>query len=315
MAIDLSIIIVNWNTRDQLRDCLGALAAASADMRTEIFVVDNASADGSDRMVRTEFPACQLLPGGGNLGFSRAVNLGLERAGGEQVLLLNPDTICPAGSLTRLAGFLAGTEDGAAVGPTLVDAAGRPTATSGDFPAVRHHLLSCLDPGRVWLPGRLRQAGLGRVPGPGAVSGPVDYVKGACLLIKRQALQQVGPLDERFFMYFEETDWCWRARAAGWRVYHCAEVAVKHLEGAAAAQVSDFCRAQLQTSYRLFVAKHYGPGRVWQFRAAQFLEYLGKGLLRLLTPGNRSRNRALSRAHLATAGLQLRDDIAPVPPA
>jgi GT2 family glycosyltransferase len=161
------------------------------------------------------------------------------------------------------------------------------------------------------LPRRLR-AGLGRVPEPGRPGGPVDYLKGACLLLRRSALERVGPLDERYFLYFEETDWCWRARRAGLRVYHCADVQVVHLEGGAAGQASAFCLAQFQHSYRLFVTTHYGRRRVFAFRLAQFCEYAWKGSLRWLMPGER--NRAQARVHFAVAGLQLRGELARRPP-
>ncbi len=317
MASDLSIVVVNWNTRDLLRGCLASLPAATAGLASQTLVVDNASRDGSAAMVRAEFPAARLIESGGNLGFSRGNNLGLRSADPEAaaVLLLNPDTVCPPGSLASLRAFLAATPDAAAAGPLLIGADGRPAVSCGDFPAVRFHLLSCLDPQRRWLPARLRRAGLGRIPAADAPAGPVDYVTGACLMLKREALAQVGPLDERFFMYFEETDWCRRARAAGWRVYLRPEVRVVHLEGRAAEQASDFSLAQFQRSYRLFVAKHYGPGRLWQFRAALLAEYGLKSALRAVAPGDRARNRALARSWRRVARLQLRPEIEATPPA
>jgi hypothetical protein len=317
VANDLSIVIVNWNTRDLLRDCLASLPAATAGLAVEILVVDNASRDGSTAMVRAEHPGTRLIESGANLGFARANNLALRDAdpGAAAILLLNPDTVCPPGSLAQLRAFLIATPDAAAAGPLLVGADGRPRVSGGDFPAVRHHLLSCLDPQRRWLPGRLRRAGLGRIPGAGEPGGPVDYVTGACLMLKREALATVGDLDERFFMYFEETDWCRRARAAGWRVYLRPGVRVVHLEGRAAEQASEFSLAQFQHSYRLFVAKHYGAGRLWQFRGALLAEYGLKSLLRRVAPGERARNKALARTWLRIARLQLRREIAIAPPA
>ena len=314
MTTDLAIVIVNWNTREQLRACLVSLPAATADLTARTIVVDNSSQDGSPEMVRQEFPACELIQSGGNLGFSRANNLALANLDSELILLLNPDTICPPRSLRRLSDCLRNLPGAAAVGPTLLDSKGNPTASHGDFPAVRHHLAALMDPHAKWLPDRWRQHGLGLIPRQGSPSQLVDYIKGACLLMTREALTRVGYLDERFFMYFEESDWCWRARAAGFTIHLCDAVAVSHLEGGAAEKVSDFSLVQFQASYRLFVAKHYGAGRVWQFRAAQFLEYMWKGLLRWLTPGNRQDNRALARRHFATARLQLRQQLAPAPP-
>ncbi len=312
MVLDLSIIIVSWNTRDALRDCLASLPRAVGNLASEVLVVDNASRDGTPEMVRGEFPACHLLESGGNLGFARANNLALAVAQGRLLLLLNPDTVCPPGSLAGLAACLDGLPpDVAAAGPTLVDGRGSPVASYGDFPALRVHWLGLLDPRRCWLPRRLR-TGFGRVPEPGRPGGPVDYLKGACLLLRRGALEAVGPLDERYFLYFEETDWCWRARRAGLRVFHCADVQVIHLEGGAAEQASAFCLAQFQRSYRLFVAEHYGRRRVLAFRLAQLCEYAWKGILRGLLPGEG--NRARARTHFAVARLQLRGDLAAPPP-
>ncbi len=315
MARDLSIVIVSWNTRDLLRDCLASLPASAAGLDWEAIVVDNASRDGTPAMVRAEFPGARLVETGANLGFAAGNNRGLPLAAGAAVLLLNPDTVCPPDQLARLHACLMETPGLAAVGPTLVDAQGRPGVVGGDFPAVRHHLLSLVDPQRRWLPRRWRRRGLGRVPAPDDPGGPLDYVTGACLLIRREALAAVGPLDERFFMYFEETDWCRRARAAGWEVRHCAGARVVHLEGRAAERAGAFRPAQFQHSYRLFVAKHYGARRVWQFRAAQFAEYAVKALLRALAPRDRARQRALARAWWRVACLQARGRIEPPRPA
>lgn len=316
MGNDLSIVIVSWNTRDLLRGCLASLPEALAGLAAEVLVVDNASRDGSAAMVRDEFPTVTLIESGGNLGFTRGNNLALARRdpAATAVLLLNPDTVCPPESLRRLWERLLATPDAAAVGPLLCDAAGRPVVSCGDFPRVRHHLVNCLDPRRRWWPGPWRRRALGRVPAPDEAGGPVETLTGASLLLRSAALAQVGPLDERFFMYFEETDWCRRAAQGGWRVYFCPDVRITHLEGKSAAQAGEFSRRQFQHSYRLFVAKHYGPGRVWQFRAAQGAEYALKAAARWLAAGDRRRHRELARAYWRTARLQGTADLAPTPP-
>ena len=317
-AVDLSIVIVNWNTAGLLADCLDSLPAACGDLACEVLVVDNASRDGSADMVRDRFPGVTLLEGGGNLGFSRGNNLAFPRCRGAFVLLLNPDTVCPAGSLAGLVRFARGKARLGAAGPLLTDAAGRPTITWGWFPHPRHHWLGFLDPAR-----RLRGGPWGarvvHVPARGEPSRVVDYVAGACLLAPREALAAVGPLDERFFMYFEETDWCLRARAAGLDVWYCADVEVVHLEGQSAATVSDFSLRQFQLSYRLFLRKHHGRGREFETRLAQFCEYGLKSLLRgaaALAGGTAATtNRALSRQYGDRARLQLSSRLDVNPPA
>ncbi|MEN8005785.1 MAG: glycosyltransferase family 2 protein [Candidatus Krumholzibacteriota bacterium] len=312
-TIDLSIIIVNWNTRDMLRDCLASLPAATEGLATEILVVDNASGDESAAMVAQEFPGAMLIESGGNLGFSRGNNLALERAQGDGILLLNPDTICPPASLVRLFRFMNGHQNVGAVGPRLVDGESRPTISGGYFPRTRYHWLGVLDPWRLWLRGSLSQR-IVFIPERQEASRPVEYIMGACFLMPRHALEKVGPLDDRFFMYFEETDWCYRARQAGLEVWYCAETEITHLEGKAAEMVSRFSILQFQKSYRLFVAKHYGNAAVWGFRLAQFAEYGLKSLLRRLAPGNRLRNRALAENFALRARLQLKSRIEVTPP-
>ena len=316
---DLSIIVVNWNTRELLRDCLASVPAGCGELSHEILVVDNASADGSAEMVRERFPTTRLIESGGNLGFARANNLALSEALGRHVLLLNPDTVCTPGALARLVAFLDATPGAGAVGPMLVDADGRPTLSWGEAPRPLHHLLSLVDPQRRWLPAGLRDRAAARPPRPGAGATRVDYVVGACLMAPRAVWEEVGPLDERFFMYFEEVDWCRRAAAAGHATWLVPKARVAHLEGRSAARVSDFALAQFQKSYRLFVSKHHGAARVPLFRVVQFLEYGVKFAARraaaLLQPASASRHAALAANFRRIAALQLRGEIRADPPA
>ena len=310
--MDLSIIIVNWNTRELLRDCLASLPAATAGLAVETLVVDNASADDSAAMVATDFPAVRLLESGGNLGFSRGNNLALPHATGHAVLLLNPDTVCPPASLTRLYRFLNGKENVGAVGPRLVDGNARPTISGGYFPRARFHWLGLLDPKRLFFQGSLAER-IVFVPQRSETSHTVEYIMGACFMMPRAALESIGPLDEQFFMYFEETDWCWRARQQGLDVWYCAETEITHLEGQAAEQASLFSLKQFQKSYRLFIRKNYGPRQVAAFRLAQFAEYGGKSLLRRLIPG--ARNKALAKHFATKAQLQFSNNLSVEPPA
>ena len=312
--MDLSIIIVNWNTRDLLRGCLASLPAATEGLTTEILVVDNASGDGSAAMVTGEFPHVNLIESGGNLGFSRANNLALAQATGDGLLLLNPDTVCPPASLVRLFRFMTGREKTGAVGPRLVDRDSRPTISGGYFPRARYHWFGFLDPRRLWLRGSLSQR-IVFTPQRNEPSRRVEYVMGACFLIPRSALEKVGLLDERFFMYFEETDWCYRARQQGLDIWYCAETEITHLEGKSAEKASQFTLEQFQKSYRDFVSKHYGSKSAWSFRLAQFAEYGLKSFLRRLAPTNRLQNRILAENFAQRAKLQLRNNLDPTPPA
>jgi GT2 family glycosyltransferase len=313
MSHDLSIVIVSWNTRALLQQCLASLPDATVGLDVEVFVVDNASSDDSLAMVASEFPSVQTIAAGGNLGFARANNLALPRTDGRHVLLLNPDTVCPAGSLAKLVRAADRHPGCGAVGPVLTDAAGEPTISSGHFPSPRFHWLrplAGLPLGRRWE----RYSRFTDVPRRGEPDHRVDYVAGACLLISRDALDQVGLLDERFFLYFEETDWCRRAWDLDRPIVLVGDVEVVHLEGRAAELVSRFSLAQFQHSYRQYLAKNAGPGAVLHARIAQVWE---KGLqcLRHAAMAWSPRHRALARRFAFETRLQLRRDIAPAPPA
>jgi len=335
-TVDLTIIIVNWNTGELLARCLDSLPAASEGLHQRTVVVDNASQDGSVTLLCERYPSVELIESGGNLGFGRACNLVLRELSSPWALILNPDTECPPAAITDLVAAARAHPRAAALGPALADEHGHPVASYGDFPRLRHHLAGWLDPAARWLPSRWRDTGLGRIPpsappdrgatdtsttdtsttstGTTSACQAVDYVKGACLLLSATALQRVGLFDERFFMYFEETDWCLRAQQAGFGIYLCPQVTVIHHEGQAAAQVSRFSLAQFQRSYRLFLAKHQGTARVSFFRFLQWCEYSSKACLRGLAPGDRKHNSRLAAEHAYRARLQLRRTIDVQPP-
>ncbi len=313
MSVDLSIVIVSWNTREFLRDCLSSLDNACASLEYEVIVVDNNSADGSADMVQEAFPQFTLVQSGENLGFSKANNLVFDQCRGDFILLLNPDTVCPDSSLTTLVTWAQGRNNLGAVSPMLTDAQGQPTITSGFFPAPHFHWLGFLDPKRK-LPGRFFQNRIVNIPQPNDPSCKVQYIAGACFLIPRPALEKIGHLDERFFMYFEETDWCWRAHQAGLEIWYCADSKIAHLEGQSAQKASIFTTRQFQKSYRLFIEKNYGPSQVWKFRLAQFLEFSLKGIMCAIVPWNRFQNRSLASTHFLRARLQLTPKINPTLP-
>jgi len=319
MELDLSIIIVSWNTADDLGVCLAALPDACGDLDRETFVVDNASSDGSPDLIRLLFPEVKLIESGSNLGFAAGNNKALPLSRGRHILLLNPDTIPEPGSLARLSVFLDSTSGAGACGPLLTDEKGEPTLSWGTGPRLRYHLLNLIDPSRRWLPDPWRSATAARI---GTETGPpreVASIVGACLMMTREAFARVGGLDDRYFLYFEETDWCLRARRAGFKIWYLPTARVAHLEGRAAARVSRFSQAQFQSSLRIFVTNHQGAAKVPLYRIALFLEYGFKALLRglsaVLTHGEgRVENAALASDHWYVARLQWRSRLDPRPP-
>ncbi|MCP4293486.1 MAG: glycosyltransferase family 2 protein [bacterium] len=311
--MDLSIIIVNWNTKKCLANCLASIGEACPGLQYDVHVVDNASSDGSEEMVREQFPEVQLLQSGANLGFSKANNLILPQAKGRFIMLLNPDTVATKGAFRKLIQFAESKPDLAAVSPLLTDENNRPTITYGFFPSPRFHWMGFWDPLRL-----LRFVGMGgrvvHIPKRSDPSTKVDYIAGACFLMPRAMVNTIGLLDERFFMYFEETDWCLRARKAGKEIWYYSDAEVAHLEGQAAARVSLFSIRQLQKSYRQFVAKNYGQSKVGHYRIAQFFEYTLKAILRSLALRNRPKNMSLATGYRERARLQLQKKIMIEPP-
>jgi GT2 family glycosyltransferase len=218
-----------------------------------VIVVDNASADRSAEAVAARFPEARLLRNAENRGFAAATNQGLAEARGRHLVLLNPDTEVRRGALARLVDFLDAHPRCGAVGPQLLNPDGSlqhgafhfPTLAMAflDFFPVHHRLLSSR------LNGRYRQP----APAPFAIDHPL----GACLMVRREVLEQVGTLDERFFMYCEEVDWCLRIKATGWSIYCEPRAAVVHHGGASAAQFRERMYVELFRSRGRLFAKHY----------------------------------------------------------
>jgi hypothetical protein len=263
----LGVVIVSYNTRALLEACLDALhvdlEVAGLDQRCDVWVVDNASADGSADLVRQRYPWVRLEPLADNRGFTAANNLALRHwlaagdGGPAWLLLLNPDTAVRPGAIATLIAALEAAPDAAMAGPALV-------YPNGDFQHAAFHFPGVV---QTWLDlvpiARLADSRFnGRYPRARYSAGQpfdVDFVLGACMLLRRTAVQRVGPLDERYFMYCEEIDWCRRLRAAGWRTLCVPGATVLHHGGASTAQFQAFSFVQLWRSRRRYFAQHGGP--------------------------------------------------------
>lgn len=225
----LSIIIVGYNCADEIRTCLHALYSAPPRGEFEVIYVDNASRDGSAHIVADEFPRTRVLVNDENVGFQRANNRGLSVATGDELLLLNPDTRVLPGALDALFSFLRAHAEAGAASPRCVFPDGRLQWTMAPFPslAVIRHWFWAAHPRLARLAGQ-------SVP---AASGPADvstqeqeYAYGACLAFKREVLDVVGPLDERYFLAGGEVAWSREVRQAGWKVFYVAEAVIEHRE-------------------------------------------------------------------------------------
>ncbi len=251
---DVTILIVNWNTRDRLRRCLGALAALPDRVPRDVMVVDNGSTDGSAEMVAAEHPSVRLIRNARNEGFARAVNRGIGESVSPFILLLNSDAELRGGALDVLVDTLRATPEAAAAGAQLYKPDGRRQHAFDVFPSlltevVNKGLLRRLRPDR--FPSRLQ---------PREDAFEVDSLIGACMLLRREAVDSVGLLDERFFVFYEETDWCLRARRDGWRIVLVPRAGAEHAQGETKAHHPGRARVEYWRSKYAYFDKHRGRG-------------------------------------------------------
>lgn len=241
--IELSIVIVSFNARTDLERCLQSLHDNPPACGHEIIVVDNASTDGSVDAVR-QWPDVVVIETGANLGFSRGTNTGIRASRGTNLLLLNSDTVVPAGALDALLRTLDSHPDVAVVGPRLVDAEGRAELSFGKMIGPFAEL-------------RQKQMAKGDVDALTQREQFPDWVSGACLLVRRSDADAVGLLDERYFMYLEDVDFCAAIRARGRRVFFCPGVEITHLRGRSRLAAPATTDRAYRRSQIAFYVKHH----------------------------------------------------------
>lgn len=265
--LDLAIVIVNYNTRDLLRNCLKSVFDSRGDVSFTVVVVDNASTDGSPEMVRAEFPQVELIESTVNGGFAYANNLGLKQVGfasdgtpqadaPRYALLLNPDTELPPTALADMVAFMDAHPDAGAAGPKLV-------LTSGALD------LACRRSFPTPAVSFYRMAGLSKLFPRHPVFGrynmtfvdpdrqiEVDSVVGAFMMVRREAIAQAGLLDETYFMYGEDLDWAYQIKAHGWKIYYNPAVTVTHVKRAASRH-SLKARIEFYRAMDIFYRKYY----------------------------------------------------------
>ncbi|MGH7851819.1 MAG: glycosyltransferase family 2 protein [Candidatus Binatia bacterium] len=224
---DLSIVIVSYNVREYLRECLNSVPAACGGLSVEVFVTDNASRDESAALVEREFPGVHLSVNSENLGMARAVNQVLPQVRGRYTLLLNPDTVMPKDALARLVAVTDRWPEVGVAGPLIRDPAdGGPLETFCSLPTWRDAFL-LYTIARPFL----------RRPSAPAWQPTFDHPSasgqliGACFLIRRELLKELGGLDQGYFLFYEDTEYCRRALEAGWKILHTREAEVFHHQG------------------------------------------------------------------------------------
>ena len=289
MKPGISVVIVNWNTRALLSECITAVEREAAAVVHDIWVVDNGSSDDSVTMLRRDFPHVHVIESKVNLGFAGANNLAMQRSTGRYLLLLNTDAIVTPGSILALLELAEKAPRAGIVGAHLLNPDGSFQASHTNFPTLWQEFLILSTIGRrlrgPWYPSH----------GPEGTKGPqrVDYVEGACLLVRRDALEEVGGLDEGYFMYAEEVDWCKRMHAAGWEVWYQPAAKVVHIGGASSANRKPSREADLYRSRVRYFRTYHGAlqagllkGMIVSFAA---VKQVGHALLRRLTGNQRGR--------------------------
>lgn len=282
--MDLSIIIVSWNVAPLLAACLDSIAAApvvrvapdgstggSGGPRVEVIVVDSASQDGSADMIRARYPWVHLLAEQENIGFTRGNNLGLARAQGRHLMLLNPDTVVHGDALNRLIDVLDARPEIGIVGPRVLNTDGSTQSTRRRFPTLATAFFES-----TWLQGYAPRGLIERytvadMPDDGTFE--VDWVQGCALVARRAVYEQIGGLDPGYIMFSEELDWCRRARDAGWRVLYLGEATITHHGGKSTEQVETSKHIYFQESKIRYFRKFHGRPAAWALRLFLLLSY------------------------------------------
>lgn len=244
----LSIIILSFNTKKLLQTCLESVFQQTKKIKFEVIVVDNASRDGSPEMVKEKFPQVILIKNKANLGFARANNQGMKKAKGNYLLLLNSDTKIKNQALEKLVTLAKKKKDLGIAGPRLLNPDETPQPSTGPFYTLAVTFISLFRGDRF-----LRQSP--------SQTKKVDWLMGACFLIKRELADQIGFLDENFFMYVEEMEYCFRAEKAGFLTYFFPQAEVYHLERGSSPEGKQRAIWGIYQGLVYFYQKHFAP---WQ---------------------------------------------------
>ncbi|GIK55967.1 MAG: glycosyltransferase family 2 protein [Chloroflexi bacterium] len=273
----LSIVIVSWNVRELLRECLRSIVQTQGDLTVEVIVVDSASTDGSAAMVVAEFPQVTLIASDENVGFPRGNNMGIAKAHGRYILLLNPDTVLHENALVHMVDYLENHLDVGVVGAQLLNEDGSVQSSRRRFPTLTTAFFES-----TWLQSKAPQRILDRYYALDMAddqTADVDWVMGACLMTRQEIAHTVGGLDEGYFMYSEELDWCRRIKMAGWRVVYLPTAQITHYQGKSSEQVVAqrhiyFNRAKLR-----YFRKYHGRAPALILRLFLLLNYLAQMVL------------------------------------
>ena len=288
---ELSIIIVNWNTRDLLRDCLNSVYAETKETSFEVLVVDNASSDGSAEMVKREFPQLRLIENEENLGFAKANNQAIRQSRGSYILLLNADTVVLSGALDKMVAFMRAHPDVDASGPMILNPDGSLQPSTHDAWYTFGYWAKFFLRERLvtYLP-RLSVSKLGKRETYNSQPRQVGWVTGACMMMTRGALNKVGLLDDQYFLFSEEVDWFYRLKQLGGKTYLIPEDRIIHY-GQQSVKQTDAILKDYYRSHYLFIKKHHTKMEAILFRLMvaidSFVVICGLWVLQAIVRGNK----------------------------
>jgi GT2 family glycosyltransferase len=258
--MDVSILVVNWNTRELLRQCLQSIYRETRSITFEVIVVDNASSDGSAAMIESEFRQVRLIANLDNRGFAAANNQGIAIAAGRYILLLNSDTVVLEQAIDKSVAFADQFSDTAVTGCRVLNVDRSLQSSCFMFPSLLNFLLHATYLYRLFprnrFFGREQMSWWDRND-----SREVDVVTGCYMLVRRDAIDSVGPMDERFFMYAEETDWCYRFKAEGWKCRFTPDAEIIHVGGGSAPKLGARRAQVTNQSFVKYMFKHWSKPR------------------------------------------------------
>ncbi|MCX7013765.1 MAG: glycosyltransferase family 2 protein [Candidatus Sumerlaeota bacterium] len=276
--IIISFIIVNWNAKDYLRRCLASIAANGGQLTHEAIVVDNASSDGSIEMVETEWPAVRLLQTGANLGFAAGNNIGIRASRGRYLFLVNPDVEILSGCVDSLIAFMDSNPEVGIAGPCVYGRNGARQDSCTRFPSLWRSLCRCFGLSTLFRRSALFH-GLRSGVDPRKGQRYAEVLYGMFWAVRREALDAVGLLNEEYFMYFEDADWCLRFKRHGWRAAYVPAARVVHYGGASSENCPVAASIHGQRSQVIFWKSHAN----WMVRNTAIGLLLTHSVLRTLS--------------------------------